>query len=601
MAVAVDAAERSRWEVIASDCVVRSAVHRRIRSEDGEVSLAVAEECEQIRVDAGGGTYIYAVSELPPCRVIEELHLGVELNANREGLQVSARVVLPHTLRPDTGKPISFFVNGNMYQRRTAWQRLVVEGLPDAVERQVRVLRSQYRCRIDAREAYVDRLIVNVYGGPGTTEAFLKPPQLENAVAIRRTTGSDGSVSQLADGIAIVDVASADGPDANTVPSCWTLSGEPLSNILAGDSDDGRPVVCGGIAIRGGRPFFARAIDYHGENLAFLKSLGFNTICSAVPYNDRQRREAEELGLWLIVLDRRQQIPSDLSISVRETGVAATDSSGLSDRGLALSPSGETVTWWRIGDQDVASRLRPNAWRAAALGARGIWMESASRLDAPNDAAREFCRNCEWVNRELIPLTPWIAGSRENVEVLSTSTDSGATKLTARILTAARSRLLLIVRDDGDPLQPPTRDAAAPSLVLNEVPLSFDSFQLQTAGLQPIRRQRVTGGVRLQLEQFHGVAAVLLCEDPTIVRATAAELEKQQVRRLRLETEIIRQYHAQMRWESIDTIAYRSVSTTPVLNLEKVPDLLDRVEYEVSRGSYWAAASMLDTARSLLH
>ncbi|MCU0875970.1 MAG: hypothetical protein MUE50_26885, partial [Pirellulaceae bacterium] len=56
----------------------------------------------------------------------------------------------------------------------------------------------------------------------------------------------------------------------------------------------------GSILLVEGRPFFPRVIEYNGESLEWLKSLGFNAVRLPAAPTVVQLREAERLGLWLI-------------------------------------------------------------------------------------------------------------------------------------------------------------------------------------------------------------------------------------------------------------------------------------------------------------
>ena len=104
--------------------------------------------------------------------VIDELRLAVWVCADRPGIQFSAEVTLPRTIDPRTTKPLTTNVLGASYTAVGRWQQLVVADFTRAVTRQVRVLRSQLAMDLDAREAYVSRVLLNIYGGPGVTNVW---------------------------------------------------------------------------------------------------------------------------------------------------------------------------------------------------------------------------------------------------------------------------------------------------------------------------------------------------------------------------------------------------------------------------------------------
>ncbi len=56
----------------------------------------------------------------------------------------------------------------------------------------------------------------------------------------------------------------------------------------------------GSVLLADGRPLFPRAVDYRGEPLAVIRSLGFNAIRLASPPNRALLEEARREGLWIV-------------------------------------------------------------------------------------------------------------------------------------------------------------------------------------------------------------------------------------------------------------------------------------------------------------
>ncbi len=125
--------------------------------------------CERLRVSGDNGSYVYLSHEIGEARIIGELAASVWLNADRPGLQILLRAVLPHSIDPNTGRPLTTLLRGSGYTQAGNWQQLRIDNLPRLLERQVRVLRAEHGPQIDDREAFVDLVLLNVYGGPGTT------------------------------------------------------------------------------------------------------------------------------------------------------------------------------------------------------------------------------------------------------------------------------------------------------------------------------------------------------------------------------------------------------------------------------------------------
>jgi hypothetical protein len=235
--------------------------------------------CERIAVRGNNGTGVYVGRALAGLRVINELKASIWVKADRPGLQVSLRISLPRSADPSTGKPLTTLVRGTLYARVGSWQQLVVDNVPQSLERQVRVLRTQFGRDVDAREARVDDVLLNVYGGPGLTNVWI-------------------------DDLEVVGVVSAGGPVV--AASAVDAGGGALLGSPAAASPGAAVAALPAVELRwprllvGGRPFFPRAIDYRGEPLARLQALGFNAVRVVRPATAELLREAAGLGLWVI-------------------------------------------------------------------------------------------------------------------------------------------------------------------------------------------------------------------------------------------------------------------------------------------------------------
>ena len=171
----------------------RVDVHERV-----ETGPHSGRRCEHLQITGGGSTAIYYSYPIRPARVIGELALGLWVRADRPGPQLVARVVLPRSPHPTTGQPLTTLLRGTDYRQVGNWQLLRVDNLPRALELQVRVLRSQFGPQVDAREAYVDMVLVNVYGGAGTTNVWFDDLEITGAIEPAAVAAGDSQQPTLA-------------------------------------------------------------------------------------------------------------------------------------------------------------------------------------------------------------------------------------------------------------------------------------------------------------------------------------------------------------------------------------------------------------------
>ncbi len=234
--------------------------------------------CEQVRIAGSNGTCVYLSRSISRARVIGELSIGMWVKADRPGLQILARVVLPRSNDPQTGQPLTTLIRGSDYKHVGAWQLLRVDNLPRLVERQVRVLRTQFGPQVDPREAYVDLVLLNVYGGPGVTNVWIDDLEVTDVVSPASAAVSVAS-NAIGSGGAALEARPTSWPGGQGVP---------------------RVELKGRLLLVGGKPFFPRAIEYRGEPLSRLLALGFNTVRLAQDPTPAIVREAAGLGVWLI-------------------------------------------------------------------------------------------------------------------------------------------------------------------------------------------------------------------------------------------------------------------------------------------------------------
>ena len=529
-------------------------------------------------VSGNQGTYVHLGHDVSRFRVIDELLATVWVKSDRPGLQILGRVVLPRTEDPRSGRPVSTLVRGSTYTKVGHWQQLRIDDPPRLLARQVRVLRTQLGPGVDGREAYLDRVLLNVYGGPGLTNVWIDDLDVAGVVASRP------------------------GP---AEPAATPGGRHPAG---AAPAERQRVELAGSELTVDGRPFFPRIIRHRDEPLAFLKQLGFNAVWLARLPSRELLKEAEGSGMWLVCPPPRparldladEQIPAlaeigpeygrvlawDLGRGLTKDQLEATkrwaEQVRLADRHrgrpliclpdcelqdysrhvdvllLERRPLGTSLEladyaqWlrrqprlarpgtpiWASVQTRLAESLRrqlvgfdPNvppplnvsseqirllAYTAVASGSRGLVFQSETPLDANDPETRQRAMALELMNLEIELIEPWAAAGGPVAAAEGSHRD-----LTGTVLQANRSRLLIpIWSTPGAQFAAGQSTGSRISFLVPGVPETNRAYQLTPGGLrQPRAQQRETGGVRITLEEFGLTGPVLFAHDPLVINS----------------------------------------------------------------------------------
>ena len=82
--------------------------------------------CEWLRLETENGGHIYLAHDVGRPSIIEELTPSVWVKSDRPGLQLAARIVLPRTTDPHTGRPVATTIVGSSYNSDGRWQQLQI-------------------------------------------------------------------------------------------------------------------------------------------------------------------------------------------------------------------------------------------------------------------------------------------------------------------------------------------------------------------------------------------------------------------------------------------------------------------------------------------
>lgn len=217
--------------------------------------------CELVVLQAAAGSQIELGLDITPARIIQEFTPSVWLRSDRARPRLSARVVFPHSRDPRTRQPLTRLIAGPTYADVGQWRRLQLVNVPTLVAQAARPLQAELGGRFDAHEAYIDRLVLSVVGAGGSTRLWIDDLELPGLVT--------------AEGVAAATTSRAEGS-----PHRIELSGPVL--------------------LVDGLPLLPRVIEYQGEPLSTLRTLGFNAVKLRSPPSDELLAEARRAGLWLV-------------------------------------------------------------------------------------------------------------------------------------------------------------------------------------------------------------------------------------------------------------------------------------------------------------
>jgi hypothetical protein len=315
---------------------------------------------EHIQIDAEQGNAIQYMYALGKATICEELNISVWLKANRPGIQLQARVVLPRERGNNLDDRLTTILRGDQYQLSGRWQRLELRGTIKLSQQQQQFMRLELKRDVDFRDAYVDRLILSIQSGPGMTEMWI-------------------------DDLEASPVSEAP-PPAAPAPTGTGTPGTPTGRVPA------RPAVVELNQDRlliGGKPFFFVGIKYSDTPLKTLHDAGFNTLCLDYNASPGLLEEAIKQGFWLVP-----------SLPVTSNDPRFTSPGGIGQE-ISRFLMGDAVLFWDLGNGLVEEQKD-----VIARAVRAIRMTDTQRPLTADvwDGFRPYSRNLDLVAVHRWPL-----------------------------------------------------------------------------------------------------------------------------------------------------------------------------------------------------
>ena len=205
----------------------------------------------QIATEAGTGdaAFVHYFYETPQAPITPVLSASVWVKATKPGTQLRARVVFPK--EPDPARPespLTMLIVGKSYEKTRNWEKLTLEDVPGLVGKHLPAIQAKIGRNVNATDAYIDRLVVNVYSGAGTVDVWIDDLD-----------------------IGPVKPEVKPGPGVPAVPTKGS-KGEPATIRTRQVQQRG------GQLLVEGKPYFFRAIRYTGTPLHVLRAAGFDSL-----------------------------------------------------------------------------------------------------------------------------------------------------------------------------------------------------------------------------------------------------------------------------------------------------------------------------------
>ncbi|MGC6445471.1 MAG: hypothetical protein ACON5D_15475 [Rubripirellula sp.] len=321
-----------RWYLGRTDCDAKIVEQKHLL--DGGVAGG---SCEVINFAAANGSEAQLVYPIEPVLPLDDLIASVKVMSAKPGATIGFRVRFPYVKDPTTKKVVAVTLYGADYKAPGEFALLGIGSIEKSLRLKHVALRGEYGPGVDLADPYVDAVLINAYSGAGTTAIRIDELRVDGMVPVGREL-TDRSMEQ-------------------TVPG--------------GTKDSSRS----GLLAEQGPVFPAetvtRILQYNGEPLGWVRSLGFDAILTS---------EMPDADLLRAAIQNRLQIYSPPPSRIDPV----------------LESLLEPVAGWFLGSSDVldtstldqtekaVQRLRsfPERWQRPMIGApTESWSSYSAFLD----------------------------------------------------------------------------------------------------------------------------------------------------------------------------------------------------------------------------
>lgn len=229
---------------------------------------------EHIEINVKQGkfiNYVYPVNNAP---ITQELRASIWVRANRPGVELTARVVLPNERDPNNlDYRLTTYIKGETFNLVGRWELLNIRRPVEKWKDQQQRLSANSTRALDFSGAYIDALVLNLNAGPGPTKVWIDDLEI-------------GPVTSAA------PISPTVRPDNNNPAKITSVPRAP-SRMNAVSFNGNR-------LMAGDKRLLFRGICYSDTTLPTLSRAGFNTVFLGPNVNPALINEAAEQGMWIV-------------------------------------------------------------------------------------------------------------------------------------------------------------------------------------------------------------------------------------------------------------------------------------------------------------
>ncbi|HVS37479.1 MAG TPA: hypothetical protein VMS17_18090 [Gemmataceae bacterium] len=313
---------------------------------------------EYIELQAESGNYIYYTYNIGKATLDDVLSVGLWVKANRPGVQLLCRVVLPQEHDPQNlAQPLTALIKADEYQITGRWQQLTLKQPMKRLREQLQLMRADLNRDVIGAGAYIDQLVLNVWNGKGATQVWIDDLEVSPVDAVKPP-----------DPIAAAPTPGR--PTADRRADVVQLEGKQL--------------------LVDGKPFFPLMIRHTGTPLKTLYDAGFNVIAMDESTPPGLLEEAVALGFKVMPSVAPPPLPDDAA--GRVNGLLTANDNFNRRMGRFLD-QGSLLSW------DMGGSLSFDQFKAVAGSAQAF-----HRADPMRPIAVDVADGCLAYSRGVEPV-----------------------------------------------------------------------------------------------------------------------------------------------------------------------------------------------------